>query len=57
MKVKNALAVASRESALKVRGMLHNHETTAMMALKPTVQMPPFVIVLRYLAPTKQWKP
>jgi len=28
-----------------------------MMALKPMVQTLWFVMVLRYLAPTRQWKP
>ena len=54
MNVKNALIPASLASALNVRGMLAAHETTAMMALNPTVQRPPLLMVFRYLAPTRQ---
>ena len=57
MKVKNALAVARLARALKVRGMLQSHETTAMMALNPMVQTAPSLMVLRYFEPTRQWKP
>jgi hypothetical protein len=55
--VKNALAVARFARALNVRGALQIQETTAMMAAKPIVQIPWLDMVLRYLDPTRQWKP
>ena len=59
--VKNALTSASLAKALNVRGKLQMNEMIAQMALKATVQtgplFSPLTIVLRYLAPTRQWKP
>lgn len=57
MKVVKALILASLARVLNVRGKEQKNETTAMMALKPMVQTPWFVIVFRYFEPTRQWKP
>lgn len=55
--VKKAEKVAIVARAEKVRGSEHAQETTATMALKAIVQMPWLDMVLRYLAPVRQWKP
>jgi hypothetical protein len=52
--VKSAEKRASLASAENVLGREQIQEMTAMIAEKPTVHMLWFVIVLRYLAPTKQ---
>ena len=57
IKVKNADAAASFARVLNVRGKELTHDTTATMALKPTVQSPWLLIVLRYFDPVRQWKP
>ena len=57
MNVVNALTAASLARVSNVWGSEQKNETTAMIALKPMVQRPWLVMVLRYLAPTKQWKP
>ena len=57
MNVKNAEKVAMVARALKVRGSEQIHDTTATIALNAMVQMPWLDMVLRYLAPVKQWKP
>jgi hypothetical protein len=52
IKVKKADAAANLDKVLNVRGREQAHDTTAMMALSPTVQtvVPPWpIIVLRYL--------
>jgi len=56
-KVKNAENVAIVASALKVRGSEQAHDTMATIALNAIVQIPWLDMVLRYLAPVKQWKP
>lgn len=55
--VKSAETVARRARAENVRGSEQIHEMTAMMAEKPIVHIPWLEIVLRYFAPTRQWKP
>ena len=57
MNVKNAEKVAIVASAEKVRGSEQIHDTMATMALNAMVQRPPLDMVLRYLAPVRQWKP
>lgn len=57
MNVKNAERVASFDRVLNVLGSEQTKEMTAKMAEKPTVHMLWPVIVLRYLAPTKTWRP
>ena len=56
-KVKKAERVASLESVLNVLGSEQTKEMTAKMAAKPTVHTLWLVIVLRYLAPVKTWRP
>lgn len=56
-KVKKADPAANLASVLKVRGKEQIQEMTATIALKPTVHMLWFVMVLRYFEPVKQWKP
>ena len=57
MNVNTAEAVAPLERAPKVRGREQIQEMTATMAEKPMVQTEWLVMVLRYLAPTKQCNP
>jgi hypothetical protein len=54
MKVANAVAAPTLESEEKVLGSEHSHEMAATIPEKPTVHKEWFVIVLRYLAPTRQ---
>jgi hypothetical protein len=55
--VKNAEAAASFESVSKVRGSEQSQLITAAIALKPTVQMLPPVMVFKYFAPVRTWNP
>lgn len=57
MKVKNADAVPSLERVEKVRGMEKKKQITAEMTEKMTVHMLWLVIVLRYLAEVRTWRP
>lgn len=57
MKVKNAEKVAALDRLLNVRGNEKTKEITAVTTDHTMVQVPPFVIVLRYFAPTRQWRP
>ena len=57
MNVKNAETVASFARVLKVLGREQTNEMRAMIAEKPIVQTLWLVMVFRYLAPTRQWKP
>lgn len=57
MKVKNAEAVASRESALKVRGSEQNQQIIVAITANTTVHWLWFVMVFKYLALTRTWRP
>ena len=57
IKVKKADSVASLERVSKVRGSEHTHDRIAQIAENPTVQTAPLVIVFKYLAPVKTWRP
>jgi len=57
MKVKKAERVAAIDSVSNVRGNEKTQEITAATTVQTMVQVPPPVIVLRYFAPTKQWRP
>lgn len=60
MKVKKADAKASLESMSKVRGSEHSQEMIIMMTEKMTVlqvMVLASVIVLRYSAPMRTWRP
>lgn len=55
--VKNADSVASFERVSNVLGSEQKNEMTAQIAEKPTVQTAPPVMVFRYLAPVRTWRP
>ena len=55
--VKKAEKVASFERVSKVRGKEQSQDMTAMMTEKLIVQRPPLLMVLRYLAPVRTWRP
>ena len=55
--VKIAERVASFERVSNVLGREQTKETTAIIAEKPTVHTAPPVMVFRYLAPVKTWRP
>ena len=56
-KVKKAEAVAILESVENVRGSEQKKEIIAIMTANPTVHMLWLVIVFRYLAPVRTWRP
>ncbi len=56
-KVKNADMVAILERVENVRGSEQKKEMTAMMTEKPTVHTLWLVMVFRYFAPVKTWRP
>ena len=57
MNVKNAERDANLERVSKVLGNEHAQEMTVMTAEKPIVHTEWLVIVFRYLAPVKTWRP
>ncbi len=57
MNVKNAESVANLERVSNVRGREHTKDRIAQMAEKPTVHTAPLLMVLRYLAPVRTWRP
>lgn len=57
MNVKNAERVAILDRVPKVRGREQKKEMTATMAEKPTVHTAPSLMVFRYLAPIRTWRP
>ena len=57
MNVKNADAVASLESVSKVLGNEEIKEMIVMIAEKPIVHIEWFVMVFKYFAPVRTWRP
>lgn len=57
MKVKNAESVANLERVSNVRGSEQTQEITVMIAENEIVHREWFVIVFKYLAPTKTCRP
>ena len=55
--MKKAESDASLERVSKVLGKEQTQEMTVMIAAKPIVQTEWFVIVFRYLAPVRTWRP
>jgi hypothetical protein len=57
MNVKTAERVASFDRVSNVLGREQKKERTAQIAEKPTVHTAPPLMVFRYLAPIKTWRP
>ena len=57
MNVKKADRVASLDRVSKVLGSEQKKERTAQIAEKPTVHTAPPLMVFKYLAPIKTWRP